>query len=405
MFTHVNPYKASGPDGVGGKVLKECSSQLCTVFTHLFQLLLNYHYVPRSWRTSTIIPIAKKTNAKEMNDFRPVALTSVICKCMERIVCNKLSSSVADRLDPLQFAYKAKRGVEDASLTLTNKALAHLDKPGTFVRVLMMDFSSAFNTLQTHILIKRLLDLDVSPGLILWIRSFLSDRPQRVSVDGILSNEIILNTGAPQGCVLSPVLFSIYTNEFMCDNDILTLIKFADDMALTARLRDENSLSKYFDFIHKLVKWFNDSYLRLNVKKTKEICFEEHRAKDPALLRPVKIDSENVVQVDNFKYLGTVLDKKFKFSEHVNTLCKKANQRLYLIRKLKNFDVDVHILELVYRSLVQSILSFNIVTWYGNLDQKDKNKLNRVVNLASKLTGKKQEALYEIYNDFVLRKK
>ena len=323
---------------------------------------------------------------------------------MERIVCNKLSSSVADRLDPLQFAYKAKRGVEDATLTLTNKALAHLDKPGTFVRVLMMDFSSAFNTLQTHILIKRLLDLDVSPGLILWIRSFLSDRPQRVSVDGILSNEIILNTGVPQGCVLSPVLFSIYTNELMCDNDILTLIKFADDMALTARLRDENSLSKYFDFIHKLVKWFNDSYLRLNVKKTKEICFEEHRAKDPALLRPVKIDSENVDQVDNFKYLGTVLDKNFKFSEHVNTICKKANQRLYLIRKLKNFDVDVHILELVYRSLVQSILSFNIVTWYGNLDQKDKNKLNRIVNLASKLTGKKQEALYEIYNDFVLRK-
>ena len=178
VFTRVNPHKTSGPDGVGGKVLKECSSQLCIVFTRLFQFLLNSHYVPRSWRTSTIIPIAKRTNAKEMNDYRPVALTSVVCKCTERILCNKLTSSVADRLDPLQFAYKAKRGVEDATLTLTNKALNHLDKPGTFVRVLMMDFSSAFNTLQTHILIKRLLDLDVSPGLILWIRSFLSDRPQ-----------------------------------------------------------------------------------------------------------------------------------------------------------------------------------------------------------------------------------
>ena len=321
VFSHVNPRKACGPDGVGGKVLKECSYQLCHIFTRLFQFLLNNHFVPRSWRTSTIIPVAKKSNAKEMNDYRPVALTSVICKCMERIVCDKLTTSVADRLDPLQFAYKAKRGVEDATLTLTNCALSHLDKPGTFVRVLMMDFSSAFNTLQTHILIKRLIDLDVSPGLILWIRSFLSDRPQRVSIDGILSNELILNTGAPQGCVLSPVLFSIYTNEMMCDTEVLTLIKFADDMALTARLRDENSLSIYFDFIGRLVAWFNDSYLKLNVKKTKEICFEEHRAKDPALLRPVQIQSENVEQVESFKYLGTVLDRNFSFSDHVDLIC------------------------------------------------------------------------------------
>ena len=339
-----------------------------------------------------------------MNDYRPVALTSIICKCMEKVVCNQLTSSVADRLDPLQFAYKAKRGVEDATLLLTNSALSHLDKPGTFVRVLMMDFSSAFNTLQTHILVKRLLDLDVSPGLILWIRSFLSDRPQRVSIEGVLSNEIVLNTGAPQGCVLSPVLFSIYTNDIMCNNEILTLIKFADDMALTARLRDESSLSQYFDFICKLIKWFNDSYLKLNVKKTKEICFEQHRVKDSALLRPVTIDSEKVEQVDSFKYLGTVLDKNFKFSEHVNSICKKANQRLYLIRKLKSFDVDANVLELVYRSLVQSILCFNIVTWFGNLDQKDKNKLNRVVNIAGKVIGKKQESMSNIYIDFVKRK-
>ena len=80
---------------------------------------------------------------------------------------------------------------------------------------------------------------------------------------------MILNTGAPQGYVLSPVFFSIYTNEMMCDNETLTLIKFADDMALTVKLRGESSLSQYFDFICKLVKWFNESYLRLNVKKTK----------------------------------------------------------------------------------------------------------------------------------------
>ena len=86
---------------------------------------------------------------------------------MERIICNNLISSVADRLDPLQFAYKAKRGVEDATLTLLDFVVSHLNKSGTFVRVLMMDFSSEFNTLQPHLLLKRLLDLDVNPSLVL----------------------------------------------------------------------------------------------------------------------------------------------------------------------------------------------------------------------------------------------
>ena len=260
VFARINPRKAAGPDGLGGRVLKECRHQLSHVFTRLFQLLFDTHCVPRIWRTSLITPVPKKPQAKVMNDFRPVALTSVLCKSMERIVCNHLTSSVANRMDPLQFAYRAKRGVEDATLTVLDLAMRHLDNTGTFVRVLLMDFSSAFNTIQPHLLLSRLVDLDVSPQIVLWIRSFLRDRPQRVNVNNLLSNELILSTGAPQGCVLSPILFSIYTNEITCSTSILTLIKFADDMALVARLKDESSLSQYFDFINYLTNWFDSSF-------------------------------------------------------------------------------------------------------------------------------------------------
>ena len=111
------------------------------------------------------------------------------------------------------------------------------------------------------ILLSRLLDLDVSPSIILWVRAFLRDRSQTVCVNSVKSNELILNTGAPQGCVLSPILFSIYTNEIMSSTTTLTLIKFADDMALVARLKDEQSLSSYFNFIEHLISWFDESYL------------------------------------------------------------------------------------------------------------------------------------------------
>ena len=145
----------------------------------------------------------------------------------------------------------------------------HLGQTGTFIRILMMDFSSAFNTLQTHLPLSRLLDLDVSPSIVLWVRAFLRDRPQTVCVNSVKSNELILNTGAPQGCVLSPILFSIYTNEIMSNTTTLTLIKFADDMDLVARLKDEQSLSSYFNFTGHLISWFDESYLKLNVKKQK----------------------------------------------------------------------------------------------------------------------------------------
>ena len=139
------------------------------------------------------------------------------------------------------------------TLTLMELVTHHLDQTGTFIRILLMDFSSAFNTLQMHLLLSRLLDLDVSPSIVLWVRAFLRDRPQTVCVNSVKSNELILNTEAPQACVLSPILFSIYTNESMSNTITLTLIKFAEDMALVARLKDEKSLSSYFNFIGHLM--------------------------------------------------------------------------------------------------------------------------------------------------------
>ena len=98
--------------------------------------------MPRSWKQSTIMSVAKQPGAREFNDFRPVSLTStsIIAKCIERLVCNQLIKYVANHMDPLQFAYKAKRRVEDATLTLFNLIASHLDTSGATVRVLFIYF-------------------------------------------------------------------------------------------------------------------------------------------------------------------------------------------------------------------------------------------------------------------------
>jgi len=401
----IKPNKAPGPDSLKGKVLSVCATQLRSVLTRLFQLLLDKRIVPKSWKMSTIIPVPKKQGARLLNDFRPVALTSLLAKCMERVVGSRITASVAHQLDPLQFAYKARRGTEDGSLSLLNTIAKHIQQQKASVRVLFIDFTSAFNTMQIHILLKRLLDLSVNGGLIRWVRDFLSDRPQKVLMNGTWSGELVLNTGAPQGCVLSPLLFSIYTDEMKIDSVFVSLFKYADDMALVGLLQKENALctSTYFDYVSILQGWCASSDLLINVQKTKELVFDDTKAIHESF-KPVFVNGEEVEVVQCFKYLGTHIDKHLTFNTNTDATFKKAMQRMYLLRKLRSFGVSVQVLENVYISLIQSVLSFNITVWFGNLSVKNKTKLARVVSMASKVIGRPQATLTNLYTNSVRRK-
>ena len=405
VLKKVNPYKAKGPDGLGGRIFKDCAEQLGNVMTRLFQLLMDTNSVPIIWKTSTIIPIPKKTGAKELQDFRPVALTPILSKCLEKVICSHLKVALCEQLDPLQFAYRAKRGVEEASLTLIQAVTEHLDRPKACARILFMDFSSAFNTVNIATLSSRLSDLKVHSAVILWIEEFLHNRPQKVKVNDFMSDSLVVNTGVPQGCILSPILFSVYTSEMKCNTEHLTLVKYADDMALVARLTNAQSLNAYINYVAELTSWFEDSHLLLNITKTKEMCLDSNRKNKLSnfLFKPVTIKGQEVEQVSSFKYLGTVLDQSLTFTEHMDCIYKKAQQRLFLLRKLRSFEVSQCTLNRVYQSLIESVLTFNIVSWFENLTVKNKTKLSKVVKLGSKITGCKQTQLSHHYERAVKR--
>ena len=144
-----------------------------------------------------------------------------------KIILRKLRAVFDPIQDPFQFAYRQKRGVKDAIIVFLDNIYKHTDKPRTYCRILFVDFSSAFNTIQPSILLEKLIDLDVNSYLSLWINSFLTERSQYVRYGNVQSNSIITNTGAPQGCVLSPVLFILYTNDCKINDRNTKLLKFA----------------------------------------------------------------------------------------------------------------------------------------------------------------------------------
>ncbi len=193
--------KAPGPDGVSPACLKTCADQLAPIFTQIFNRSLELCEVPSCFKRSTIIPVPKKPKITGLNDYRPVALTSVAMKSFERLILAYLKASTGPLLDPLQFAYRANRSVDDAVNMGLHFILQHLDRPGTYVRILFADFSSAFNTIIPDTLQNKLTQLSVPTSICQWITSFLTDRQQLVRLGKLSSSTRTISTGAPQGCV------------------------------------------------------------------------------------------------------------------------------------------------------------------------------------------------------------
>ncbi len=132
-------------------------------------------------------------------------------KSLERLVLAYLKDIIRPLLDSLQFAHRANRNVDDAVNIGLHYILHHLDKPGNYARILFVDFSSAFNAIMPDLLSDKLTQLSVPTSICQW--SFLTDRQQLVRLGKLTSRTLTISTGAPQGCVLSPLLFSLYTND------------------------------------------------------------------------------------------------------------------------------------------------------------------------------------------------
>ncbi|KAK3569479.1 hypothetical protein QTP86_031423 [Hemibagrus guttatus] len=148
----INPRKATGPDGVPGRVLKDCADLLAEIFTKIFNQSLARSIVPPCLKSSIIVPLPKKSHISSLSDYRPGALTPVVMKCFEKLVRSHITSLLPPSLDSHQFAYKGNRSTEDAVATALHAAFSHLEKQGSYVQMLFVDYSSAFNTILPHIL-------------------------------------------------------------------------------------------------------------------------------------------------------------------------------------------------------------------------------------------------------------
>uniref|UniRef100_A0AAQ4RZY3 Reverse transcriptase domain-containing protein n=1 Tax=Gasterosteus aculeatus aculeatus TaxID=481459 RepID=A0AAQ4RZY3_GASAC len=377
-FKRQNPHKAAGPDSVSPHTLKHCADQLSPVFTDIFNTSLETCHVPACFKASTIIPVPKKPRITGLNDYRPVALTSGVMKSFERLVLTHLKSLTAPLLDPLQFAYRANRSVDDAVNMALHYILQHLDSPGTYARILFVDFSSAFNTIIPSLLQDKLSQLHVPDSTCKWITDFLSDRKQHVKLGKHVSASRSVSTGSPQGCVLSPLLFSLYTNSCTSSHQSVKLLKSA--------YRWESD---------HLVLWCSQNNLELNALKTVEMVVDFRRNRAPP--SPITLCDSPVTIVDSFRFLGSIITQDLKWELKISSITKKAQQKLFFLRQLKKFNLPKTMMIHFYMAIIEPIFCSSITIWYAAATDKDKGRLQRVIRSAERVIGCNLPSLQDFF--------
>ncbi|KAL0174662.1 hypothetical protein M9458_030630, partial [Cirrhinus mrigala] len=367
-LSRVNPRKAAGPDNIPGCVPRDCAAQLTDVLTDIFNTTLSQAVVPTCLKSTSIIPVPKKSPVSCLNDYHPIALTPIMMKCFERLVMHNIKTSLPNTLDLLQFAYRPNRSTDDAISSTLHLALTHLENKDSYVRMLFIDFSSAFNTIIPQQLINKRNLLGLNTSLCNWILDFLTGRPQSVRVGHNTSSTTTLSTGAPQGCVLSPQLFTLLTHDCTAKFSSNHIIKFADDTTVVG-LISNNDETHYREEVAQLVEWCGANNLSLNVSKTKEVVmdFRRNSVDHP----PLTIDSSAVE--------------------------RKAQQRLHFLRRLKRASLPPPILTTFYRGTIESVLTSCITVWYRNCSAADRKTLQRTGNTAAKIIGAPLPSLLDIF--------
>ncbi len=254
-------------------------------------------------------------------------------------------------LDPLQFAYRSNRSTDDAIAFKLHTALSHLENKNTNVRMLFVDYSSAFNTMMPATLVAKLQTLGLNRSMCSWILDFLTGRSQVVRMGKNTSSSQILNTGAPQGCILNPLLYSLYTHGCIATHSSNVIVKFADD-AMVIGLITDNGETAYREEVSTLTKWCQENHLSLNIDKIKELVVDFRRQSREHT--PIIIDNTPVKRVNSFKFLSIHITENLTWSAHTDAVLKKAHQCLFFLRRRRKFGMSPSTTPALWRALAAS---------------------------------------------------
>ena len=380
--------KSPGVDGIPPKLLMETVDQISIPLARVFNLSLKEGVVPFEWKEANIIPLFKKGSRNKSENYRPVSLTSVICKLLERLI----KDHMVDFLVKHKLLNSSQHGFLKARSCLTNMLcfLEEITKwidVGSPVDIIYLDFQKAFDKVPHQRLLLKLKAHGIGDSITDWIEQWLTDRRQRVVVDGEVSNWKSVLSGVPQGSVLGPILFLIYINDL--DESITSnVLKFADDTKLFRKVNTDGDKQHLQNDLDRLVKWSEKWQMLLNFGKCK--CLHTGHGN---LNVNYKMGASVLGTMVKEKDLGVTISADMKVSEQCGIAASKGNQILGLIRRNITYKGKKLIIPL-YKAIVRPHLEYCIQAWRP-YRKKDIDTLERIQRRATKMIPELRDLSYE----------
>ena len=353
----LNPGKSTGPDGWHPYFLYSLADILCTPLTILFNTSLREGIVPPQWLEACITAIHKKGLKSVVGNYRPVSITSVICKMMESIVRDYIVMHMSSN----RIFADEQHGFVPNRECMTNLLLAMEEwteamESGYDIDIIYTDFAKAFDSVPHKRLAVKLKSLGINGEVLRWIEAFLSGRRHRVSIDGELSDWVYVKSGIPQGSVLGPILFVVFINDMpRVINNCCKL--FADDAKIYSAIHSEDDTVSLQNDINSLVEWSTLWQLPFNIEKCK--CMHVGRK---STAHSYQMNDHILENVNEEKDLGVIIDNRLKFHTHTSAAIKKANSILGLIKR-SFATLDEDILPLLFTSMVRPHLEYGNIIW------------------------------------------
>ena len=372
LLSNINPNKACGPDGIHGRILKNCSDHLAHPLSLLFKISYNTGSLPNDWKLANVVPIHKKGSKENIENYRPISLTSLVMKIFERILKDELLSRTSHLLNSQQHGFLySKSCTTNMVLFSDNVVLSINDIQSLSTDVIYFDFSKAFDSVNHDLMLQKLKSLyGIDGRLLKFIMNYLFDRKQAVVLDGIKSSMKPVLSGVPQGSILGPILFVLFINDLPEGlNDGTYLALYADDTKLWRSIKNESDIAQLQKDIDLLHTWSLNNKMNFHPQKCKVLSIK-HRPSPLAMLPFVAYHynlAENILEyADSEKDLGVHINKNFNFNEHQEKLLTKASQQLGILKRTCYFINDIKRRRVLYLSLVRSQFEHCSQVWRPN---------------------------------------
>ena len=375
----LNNCKAQGPDGIPPRVLKEVSENLAIPLSILFNKSLEKGLIPADWKQAEVVAVFTKGTKSDPGNYRPVSLTSVICKVLESFVRDAIVKHMNDHnlYANCQHGFRKKRSCATQLLEVMEILTDHIDQREP-TDMVYLDFRKAFDSVPHERLLSKLMMYGITGGVHSWVKGFLYDRTQRVRVGKKLSSSADVLSGIPQGSILGPVLFTIFIND-IADNINSFCRIFADDTKIFNITK--NSITLQED-LAKLQEWSFKWGLHFNVNKCHVLHIGYNNPRYKYILKSGEDESVLNICLEE-KDLGVIFDGKLSFDAHIQNCISKANRILGIIKRSFSY-LDKELFLLIYKSMVRPHLEYANSIWSPKL-KRQSAAIERVQRRATKL--------------------